>query len=182
MDVIKFGRDLKHLMKRHGIEEIYPESTSASIEYSAEYDAIYIRDFHIEHRIDINNADFTNSTQKGGVIILTTKTDVNKPVLTKAQAKALDLARIKNSTVSEIYVPFNDVPLETLVDALVNGYQVEKSTEEKVREFYESFVHHDDGEYCEGVAYGINQTLDLLGIDIPGVNAPDEETLKDSMF
>jgi hypothetical protein len=58
-------------------------------------------------------------------------------------------------------------------EAVVHGYVTEKSPEEKVREYYESL---DKRPLCSE-AYGwheakaIKQTLDLLGIKIPGVNA-----------
>lgn len=62
--------------------------------------------------------------------------------------------------------------------ALVNGYTVEKSPEEKVAEYLaeaEDFrADATDGnyyEFCNGRIVGIKQTLDILGIKISGVNA-----------
>ncbi|MED3832994.1 hypothetical protein [Peribacillus frigoritolerans] len=126
---------------------------------------------------------------------MTNETDVSKPILTKNQAKVIDLAIRNNDAVKVIkaatndkpgwytgkYVPLNDLPFETLVNALVNGYRVELTPEQKVHEFYESYAD-GDGEFNDGVAYGIKQTLDLLGTTIEGVNAPDEDALEDTMF
>jgi uncharacterized protein (UPF0297 family) len=67
----------------------------------------------------------------------------------------------------------DDFSFDKLLNALVNGYEIEKSPEEKVREYYESL---DKRPLCSE-AYGwheakaIKKTLDLLGIKIPGVNA-----------
>lgn len=63
--------------------------------------------------------------------------------------------------------------------ALVNGYEVEKTPEEKVREYYatnyqrheQSLPRSKDDFYTSGVAEGVRSTLDLLGIKIEGVNA-----------
>jgi len=69
-------------------------------------------------------------------------------------------------------------PIE-LAAALINGYEIAKSPEEKVREYYESnYAKHekskpfsDDDCYTTGVSNGIRQTLETLGIKIEGVNA-----------
>lgn len=61
--------------------------------------------------------------------------------------------------------------------ALVNGYTVEKSPEVNVREYYDRyfFGKHTDGGYHDGyedgVADAIQETLNILGIKIEGVNA-----------
>lgn len=59
--------------------------------------------------------------------------------------------------------------IETLMRALVIGYQVEQTPEERVREFYESF----NAEIMEHVyaRTAIRSTLALLGITIEGINA-----------
>jgi Protein of unknown function (DUF1642) len=59
---------------------------------------------------------------------------------------------------------------EVLMIALVNGYEIEKSPEEKVREFFES-CRQFDSTYYYGAKYGIITTLNILDIKIPGVNA-----------
>ena len=74
--------------------------------------------------------------------------------------------------------------VDLLMRALVNGYEVEKSPEEKVREFYKKAMrdavdteHSGSLEFsgssrvAVGQANGISRTLDLLGIKIEGVNA-----------
>ena len=67
---------------------------------------------------------------------------------------------------------------DKILTALVNGYEIEKSPEEKVREYYDATLesmavsdtiseHHES----YGITLGIRKTLDLLGIQIEGVNA-----------
>ncbi|MEC1648233.1 hypothetical protein [Bacillus halotolerans] len=62
--------------------------------------------------------------------------------------------------------------LMTLAAALVNGYEVEKTPEEKVREYFEKLwtccCGTDEIEIAEET---IINTLNLLGIKIEGVNA-----------
>lgn len=70
---------------------------------------------------------------------------------------------------------------DLLIQALVNGYTVEKSPEEKVREYYDRCrekrgqAEMDDrsfaAEHLDGQAVGVSVTLDILGIKISGVNA-----------
>lgn len=65
---------------------------------------------------------------------------------------------------------------DLLMRALVNGYEVEKTPEEKVREYYDRY----NPEYATtlfteelftGRRQGVYNTLDLLGIKIEGINA-----------
>ncbi len=58
---------------------------------------------------------------------------------------------------------------DELMRALVIGYEIEKSPEEKLREYYESF----NAKIMEHVyaRTAIRTTLDLLGITIEGINA-----------
>ncbi|MCY9132800.1 hypothetical protein MOF07_19390 [Bacillus spizizenii] len=66
----------------------------------------------------------------------------------------------------------NDMILETLAAALVNGYEVEKAPEEKVREYYDKlWADYCDTNDIEIAKETIINTLDLLGIKIEGVNA-----------
>lgn len=69
----------------------------------------------------------------------------------------------------------NEVSTEVFARAILNGYEVEKSAEEQVREYY---VRNRD-EYAstlytsnlfEGRRQGTVATLDILGIKIGGVN------------
>jgi hypothetical protein len=79
-----------------------------------------------------------------------------------------DIATIKQYAVSE---------MDALLAALVNGYEVEKSAEDKVRDYYECVVEltesidkqeASEGSYKEDA---ILQVLNTLGIKIEGVNA-----------
>lgn len=67
---------------------------------------------------------------------------------------------------------------DTLLDALVNGYEIEKTPEEKVREYYDDLYviasNYDPGrrQYeAECKLDAVKETLDLLGIQIEGINA-----------
>lgn len=63
----------------------------------------------------------------------------------------------------------NKIDLMTLASALVNGYEVEKSPEERVLKFYlEGDVPY---QWMSEKRRIIKTTLDLLGIKIEGVNA-----------
>lgn len=58
---------------------------------------------------------------------------------------------------------------DDLMQALVNGYEVEKTPEEMVREFYESLNTSEVWEPKK--RDGVEQTLNILGIKIGGINA-----------
>lgn len=71
----------------------------------------------------------------------------------------------------------NNVPFITIVRALVDGYEVEQTPEEKIAELY--FECHKKTTSCVappsyneyvGVMTGITLTLDHLGMKIKGVN------------
>jgi hypothetical protein len=68
-----------------------------------------------------------------------------------------------------VYESLIGVPLMTLASALVNGYEVEATPEEKIKNVYDCYSC--DTRYDIGVRYGIRRTLELLGKPIPGVNA-----------
>jgi hypothetical protein len=84
-----------------------------------------------------------------------------------------------SGTSSDIIRQYAVDNLETYMSALVNGYEIEKSPEDKVREYYEEmrevFKSTIDGsydeEYLRGIMHGVVKTLNLLGIKVPGVNA-----------
>lgn len=67
---------------------------------------------------------------------------------------------------------------DLLMCALVNGYNVEKSPEEKLRNICEEYRANyrstedweRDNAYAEGVLFGIEETLELLDITIEGIN------------
>ncbi|GIN27886.1 hypothetical protein EI976_20635 [Bacillus licheniformis] len=102
--------------------------------------------------------------------------EVKKPVITKEQAEALDLMRKANYDEYILMAAcdgilggeLEDLDIMTLAAALINGYEVEKTPEEKVREFYES---HGGSPSAEERKAAIRETLYKLGIKIEGVNA-----------
>jgi deoxyadenosine/deoxycytidine kinase len=80
---------------------------------------------------------------------------------------------------------YAEANFDTLLNALVNGYEIEKSPEDKVREYFKQlsecwFRLFKEGDTNNlGVGYlhrmeAVMHTLNLLGIEIPGVNAPIE--------
>ncbi|MEK3975549.1 hypothetical protein [Psychrobacillus sp. FSL K6-1267] len=75
--------------------------------------------------------------------------------------------RVLNEYYSDSNYKSNRHP-NVLLRALVNGYEVEKSPEEKVREYYESYGGSPGAMERKA---GVQDTLDLLGIKIKGVNS-----------
>ncbi|WP_056683702.1 hypothetical protein [Cytobacillus solani] len=76
------------------------------------------------------------------------------------------------------YSAFHKLDLDTLMSALVNGYEIEKSPEEKVREYLNETercrVNADTSshyQFFRGRTEGVIVTLNLLGIQIEGINA-----------
>lgn len=124
-----------------------------------------------------------------------------KPEITKEQAEAIEFLRkhyddrgilelYAEDTIGHVHQMYGhdcgcvyDLDLIDFAAALINGYEIEKSPEQKVRDYYESnYAKHekskpfsDDDYYTTGVSNGIRQTLDLLGIEIDGVNVDHEE-------
>ncbi|XOT28879.1 hypothetical protein ACLQ7P_08510 [Bacillus subtilis subsp. subtilis] len=112
-----------------------------------------------------------------------------KPTITKEQADVIqifmdggkeksDLLRIhaKDRWIEE-FSCLNELDIMTLAAALVNGYEVKKTPEEKLREYYESlwsdYCDSDDPFIevaCESARAAVKETLNLLGIKIEGVN------------
>lgn len=71
----------------------------------------------------------------------------------------------------------NDERFTELLSALVNGYEVEKSPEDKVREYYDdirALSEKYEEPYDKGTVDGIKFTLDALGITIEGINDKEE--------
>lgn len=117
--------------------------------------------------------------------------EIKKPVITKEQAEALIMlqADFTDSAILEFYVGDSlavgtprysclyDLDLLTFATVLINGYEVEKTTEEKVRELYDSFKCDSSMQQTEIYKRGemahrtIERTLDCLGKRIEGVNA-----------
>ncbi|MCP9282979.1 hypothetical protein [Bacillus safensis] len=124
-----------------------------------------------------------------------------KPEITKEQAEAIEFLRkhyddrrilelYDEDVIGHMYQMYGhdcgslyDLDLFEFAAALINGYEIAKSPEQKVREFYEAnYAKHekskpysDDDYYTTGVSHGIMQTLDLLDIKIEGVNVDREE-------
>ncbi|WP_440615156.1 hypothetical protein [Bacillus subtilis] len=116
-----------------------------------------------------------------------------KPTITKEQAEVIqifmdgdkeksDLLRIhaKDRWIEE-FSCLNELDIMTLAAALVNGYEVEKTPEEKLREYYEAVQNLREERYLAGdtegkrfhagALVGICTTLGIFGIKIEGVNA-----------
>jgi hypothetical protein len=78
---------------------------------------------------------------------------------------------------SEIILRHFEHDYDELMEALICGYEVEKTPEELVRDYFEdtekAFANAGayDGQFYNGSADAIVQTLNLLGIKIAGVNA-----------
>ncbi|MCY8856392.1 hypothetical protein [Bacillus atrophaeus] len=120
-----------------------------------------------------------------------------KPTITKEQAEAIDSLRNGRAawdnedflyaytsadySTSPEFQPIASMDLMTLAAALVNGYEVEKTPEKKVRGYFEKTKRTRDERYLAGdiegkrfhagALVGICSTLGLLGIKIEGVNA-----------
>jgi hypothetical protein len=114
--------------------------------------------------------------------------NVSKIVLPSAVAEAIryytDLADTKSEAFtdilsmgfegerSEIILRHFDGNHDELMEALICGYEVEKSPEEQVREYYETHCRFKTlTPHQAGIAVGICATLKRLGITIEGVNA-----------
>ncbi|WP_419884883.1 hypothetical protein [Paenibacillus sp. B-A-8] len=72
------------------------------------------------------------------------------------------------------------IPFDTLMRALLDGYERELTEEEKREQAYASilasYVHHEDEaheDYSCGYCDGVEETLEALGVKVPGVNAPE---------
>ncbi|MGO4897543.1 hypothetical protein ACG2QI_23025 [Bacillus sp. GM2] len=106
--------------------------------------------------------------------------EIKKPVITKDQSDSIEAflevgtkeelltAKVHCCHFGDEYSGINTIDIMTLAAALINGYEVEKTPEEKVREFYES---HGGSPSAEERKAAIRETLYKLGIKIEGVNA-----------
>lgn len=121
---------------------------------------------------------------------------MKKVKLTQEQADALDNLRgtyFSDDRILEvhcdpenawrsIYECLNDIPNTELASALINGYEVEQTPEEKLREYYEELGRCRDTSLEEddlkdvainaSKRVGIRYALNTLGIKIEGINAP----------
>lgn len=116
---------------------------------------------------------------------------MNKPTLTAEQAKAFEALKNvwernweygKHCLISEKldegwpgddeFTPASEISNDDFIAAIYVGYEVEKTPEQRVREFYELNEPSTwDGDYTlRGRQQGIVKTLNILGITIEGVN------------
>jgi hypothetical protein len=107
-----------------------------------------------------------------------------KTVLTREQVEAINhwlqnyvggeeallQAHLNKGEWVEETAALNGLPFMTLANALINGYEIEASPEEKIENWYRSLGHYPNGHYVEGVKEGIKKTLDILNIKLKGVN------------
>lgn len=73
----------------------------------------------------------------------------------------------------------NSTP-DIFLEALVNGYVVEETPEEKLIKVYKQYLQSTsigslDARLFASKAAGIRETLNILGIEIEGINKPKEE-------
>lgn len=66
--------------------------------------------------------------------------------------------------------PLNDVPVERLAEALINGYEVEQTPDEIVAELFKD-ISTEPSRYDAGYCAGILFVLEAYGLKIEGVNA-----------
>jgi hypothetical protein len=79
---------------------------------------------------------------------------------------AYGMARFTTENAGEIYRYAQD-NFYGLMSALVNGYQVEQTPEERLREYYDNMLFANGDTYSDVIKH----TLDILGIEIDGINA-----------
>lgn len=116
--------------------------------------------------------------------------EIKKPVITKEQADAIETflekgtkeelltAKVHCCHFGDEYSGINTIDIMTIAATLINGYEVDKTPEEKVREYYEKLCdgydraqfNEDEGKYLL-MKRAVRRTLDDLGIKIEGVNA-----------
>lgn len=63
---------------------------------------------------------------------------------------------------------FEKATPDELMQALVNGYEVEQAPERALIDLFDAY--QDIDEFDGGVRFGIVSTLDILGIKIGGIN------------
>jgi hypothetical protein len=76
----------------------------------------------------------------------------------------------KMSTLVKMYHS-GTLDIDELMNALVNGYEIEKTPEEKIKEYYDSHLHRGFGNsYSNGVLTSVNVVLNFLNKTIEGIN------------
>ncbi|MEI2280751.1 hypothetical protein [Paenibacillus polysaccharolyticus] len=79
-----------------------------------------------------------------------------------------------NTLVTAYYEVLSSIPFDTLLSALVNGYEREKEPEDPRHvELRKEYVWRNEGSssYSSGMADGIRYAVAMLGVKIEGVNA-----------
>lgn len=111
--------------------------------------------------------------------------DVKKPVIPAEVAELLDKMLKASYSNEEILVCasyqgrigayreiLSQIPFDTLLAALVNGYEREMTEEERAyAAIREEYMLPSETEWAEGYDEGIEFALNKLGIKIEGVNA-----------
>jgi DNA integrity scanning protein DisA with diadenylate cyclase activity len=72
---------------------------------------------------------------------------------------------------SELILRHFEHDFDELMEALICGYEVEKTPEERIRDYYKDRRHSQEGSIASYQAESIEKTLNILGINIEGVNA-----------
>ncbi|MGA3600777.1 hypothetical protein [Lysinibacillus agricola] len=115
---------------------------------------------------------------------------MEKVNLSQKQADMLEVARNWYSTekIMELYISpqirpagmrlLKELDIGTLVSALIHGYEIQLTAEEKAVKYYEdltkkvedeSLPHHEK-EWAMMQSIAVREVLDLLGIKIQGIN------------
>lgn len=84
---------------------------------------------------------------------------------------AIAIADYKSGSYREMQVFANEY-FEVFLKAIVNGYEIEESPEDQVRECFKNppLFNNGIGELSTSYRNGIRDTLDTLNIKIEGVN------------
>ncbi|WP_433959340.1 hypothetical protein [Cytobacillus horneckiae] len=111
-----------------------------------------------------------------------------KVKVSREVAEALESAReirsdetITNMCIARSFVadqePLNKLNPYIMVKILINGYEVEQTPEELVREYYrfkemdlKQVTNSYDRGFATGALISIKKTLDMLGVKIKGIN------------
>lgn len=85
----------------------------------------------------------------------------------------IKVAHDRGAAVTPRLVAIRSIPFDTLLAALVNGYEREVTPEQLTHEkILRQYVQHRDRTtYDTGYRYGVEMALNALGIAIDGVNA-----------
>lgn len=107
---------------------------------------------------------------------------MNKPTLTREQESALEYALRaclgdKEQVLRLSFGPdkvkdsrFKESEFMLIAAALINGYEVEKTPEERLKERYVDYMTSQEYSIYRAKAYAIEEALNILGIKIEGVN------------